>query len=253
MTGLRVFGRDVARDLDRDKAAAAAGVVGPIAVAGLLALVRDSFANTNAALVLVLVVVAVGANGDRLAGVLAALSAGISFDFFLTKPYAHFSITTRADVETTILLLAVGGAVTELALWGRRKHELASRDAGYLAGIQSAAEVMSAGGSSAALIDAVSVELTRVLGLSTCRFEYGAAGLGDPARLRHDGEVEWQGGVWDVDRKDLPVDRDLELIVEQGGRLRGRFVMRAKPHMHPSRPQRLVAVTLANQVGGVLG
>ena len=94
--------------MDRDRLAVVAALVVPIVAAALLALRRDSFANTNAALVLVLVIVAVGANGDRLAGVLAALSAGLSFDFFLTKPYGHFAITERADAETTILLLAVG-------------------------------------------------------------------------------------------------------------------------------------------------
>ena len=237
--------------MDRDRLAVVAAVVVPVVAAALLALRRESFANTNAALVLVLVIVAVGANGDRLAGVVAALSAGLSFDFFLTKPYGHFAITERADAETTVLLLAVGVAVTELALWGRRKHEQASREAGYLAGIQSAAELVSAGGSSVALIDHVCRELTSVLGLVTCRFEYGVAGVGSPARLRHDGEVEWQGHV--ETRRDLPTDKDLELIVERDGRLRGRFVMRAKPAMHPSRPQRLVAVTLAQQVGGLIG
>jgi K+-sensing histidine kinase KdpD len=237
---------------DRDRLAVVAALLGPLLVAAVLALFREHFANTNAALVLVLVVVAVGANGNRVAGVITALSAGVWFDFFLTRPYGRFAITRRADVETTLLLLAVGVAVTELALWGRRKHELASRDAGYLAGIQSAAEVMSAGGSSAAVIDNVSGELTRILGLTRCTFEYGVAGVGAPARLRHDGEVEWQGQLWDVQRRSLPTESDLELLVEQGGRLRGRFVMRAAPNMHPSLPQRLVAVTLANQVGGVL-
>ena len=208
------------RWIDRDRLAVVAALVLPIAVAAVLALGRDGSANANAALVLVLVVVAVGANGDRRAGVLAALSAGLSFDFFLTKPYGHFAITERADAETTILLLAVGVAVTELALWGRRKHEQVSREAGYLAGIQSAAELVSAGGSSGALIEHVRTELMSVLGLETCRFEYGVAGVGSPARLRHDGEVEWQGHVVNVDRRDLPTDKDLELIVERDGRLR---------------------------------
>jgi Domain of unknown function (DUF4118) len=239
--------------LARDRVAMLAAVLLPPAVAAILAIWRNTLAPADAVLVLVLAVVVVAANGNRLAGVVASLSAGVWFDFFLTQPYGHFTITHGTDIGTTVLLLAVGVAVTELALWGRRIQALASRDAGYLAGIQSAAEVMSAGGSSAVLIDHVAGELTRILGLNAIRFEYGVAGLGTPARLRHDGEVEWKGHVWDVDRKSLPVDNDLELIVEQGGRLRGRFVMRANPNMHPSRPQRLVAVTLANQVGGVLG
>jgi hypothetical protein len=55
---------------------------------------RESFANTSAALVLVLVVVAVATAGDRLAGVLAACSAGLWFDFFLTQPYQRFAVTS---------------------------------------------------------------------------------------------------------------------------------------------------------------
>jgi K+-sensing histidine kinase KdpD len=45
------------------------------------------------ALVMILVVVAVAANGYRLAGYLAALSVAGWFDFFLTQPYETFSIT----------------------------------------------------------------------------------------------------------------------------------------------------------------
>lgn len=80
---------------------------------------RHSFANTDAALLLVAGVVAVAALGNRPGGWLAAVSAGIWFDFFLTKPYEHFSITSRTDIETTVLLLVVGVGVTELAVWGR--------------------------------------------------------------------------------------------------------------------------------------
>jgi hypothetical protein len=58
---------------------------------------RHSFANTDAALVLVAGIVAVAALGNRPGGWLAAVSAGIWFDFFLTKPYEHFSITSRTD------------------------------------------------------------------------------------------------------------------------------------------------------------
>ena len=57
-----------------------------------------------------------------MAGYLAALLAGLWFDFFCTEPFQRFTIADRLDVETTILLLIVGGAVTELAVWGRRQE-----------------------------------------------------------------------------------------------------------------------------------
>ncbi|MDQ1668439.1 MAG: hypothetical protein QOE40_500 [Actinomycetota bacterium] len=238
--------------VSRDRAAALVAVIGPFLVSVALVPVRDSVANTNVALVLVLVIVAVAASGSRPAGVLAAVSASLWFDLFLTKPYERFAISNRSDLETTALLLAVGVGVTELAVWGRRQHGLANRDAGYLAGIRDAAEIVASGGSSADLVDDVSRQLIKVLDLRECHFQYGVAGLGHPARLRDDGQVEWQHAEWDVDRLGLPVDVDIELLAESGGRLQGRFLLRASPIAHPSRAQRLVAVTLATQVGASL-
>ena len=58
---------------------------------------RASFHNTDAALLLVAVVVAVAANGNRVAGYLAAGSSAIWFDFFLTRPYEHFTISRRSE------------------------------------------------------------------------------------------------------------------------------------------------------------
>ncbi len=74
------------------------------------------------------------------------MSAAVWFDFFLTRPYERFSILHRADIETTLLLLIIGVAVTELAVWGRRQHAVASPRAGYLDGISAAAQAVAAGG-----------------------------------------------------------------------------------------------------------
>ena len=238
--------------LSRDRVALPVAVLTPLLVTVAVVPFRDDFANTNAALILVLVIVAVAAVGSGVAGRLDALSAAVSFDLLLTKPYGEFAISDRTDLETAALLLAVGVGVTQLAVWGRRQHALAYRDAGYLDGIRAAAEAVSTGASSGDLIEEVSRQLTRVLGLRACRFEYGVAGLGLPARLRDDGRVEWNKTEWDVDRDGLPVDTDIELLVESGGRLQGRFLLSAAPGQHPSTAQRLVAVTLAAQVGAAL-
>ncbi|HEY4991349.1 MAG TPA: DUF4118 domain-containing protein [Nakamurella sp.] len=239
--------------LTRDRLAFVAGLLGPLAVSAVLAVVRDSIPNTDAALILVLVVVAVAALGNRVAGYLTAVSAAVWFDFFLTVPYGRFTIDRQADVRTTVLLLAIGVAVTELAVWGRRQAALASGQAGYLAGIREAAQVVAIGGSGAELVRGISQELVRMLGLGSCQFEHGVAGLGQPARLRHDGEIEWQHQAWDVERRGLPVGTDIELIVESGGHLVGRFLMRATTESHPTRTQRLVAATLASQAGQAFG
>ena len=188
----------------RDTLAVLAGLAAPLALAALLVPFRASFPNTDAALALLLVVVAVAANGYRLAGILAAVSAAVWFDFFLTRPYERFTITSRADIETTVLLLVIGVAVTEIAVWGRRQHAAASRRAGYLAGINAAAQAVAAGGSPSALIDQVTGQLTRLLSLESCRFQYGVAGLGQPARMRHDGTVIAADRPWNVDAEGFP-------------------------------------------------
>jgi K+-sensing histidine kinase KdpD len=238
--------------LSRDRVTVLVALTGPFVVCLVLVPFRHTFANTNAALILVLVIVAVAATGNRVAGVLAAMSAAAWFDFFLTRPYERPTITDRTDLETTALLLAVGVGTTALAAWGHRQQALAIRDAGYLAGIQAAAEAVATGGPSGDLIDEVSRQLIRVLRLRACRFQYGVAGLGHPARLCDDGQVERQGAAWDVERKGLPVDVDIELLVESGGLLQGRFLLSAAPDTYPKTAARLVAVTLAAQVGASL-
>ena len=122
--------------LSRDRLAVLAGLLAPLALAGALVPFRDSIPNTDAALAMILVVVAVAANGNRLAGYLAAVSTAVWFDFFLTRPYERFTINRQTDIETTVLLLVIGVAVTELAVWGRRQQTAASRRAGYLDGMR---------------------------------------------------------------------------------------------------------------------
>ena len=166
--------------LTRDRLAGLAGLAAPLALAAVLVPFRASVPNTDAALAMLLVVVAVAANGDRLAGLLAAASTAVWFDFFLTRPYERFTITRRTDLETTVLLLVIGVTVTEIAVWGRRHYALASRRAGYLDGIHNAARAVASGGSAAALIDQVSSQLVQLLSLRSCVFQYGVAGLGGP-------------------------------------------------------------------------
>lgn len=238
------------REPGRDRLAMLAGLALPLALTAILVPFRATFPNTDAALALILVVVIVSANGYRMAGILAAISAAVWFDFFLTRPYETLSITRATDIETTTLILVIGIAVTEVAVWGRRQHLTASRRAGYLAGINAAATAASAGSSPPALIDQVCGQLTRLLGLRACRFEYGVAGLGRPARLEHDGRVMVGAQAHDVDINGMPADT--EILVEAGGILQGRFMLQAIPGSRPTLESRLVAVALAGQVSSAL-
>jgi len=238
--------------LSRDRLAVVAALVAPLLLTVILVPFRGSFPNTDAALALLLVVVAVAANGYRLAGYLAALSAAVWFDFFLTRPYEQFTITRRTDIETTVLLLVIGVAVTEIAVWGRRQHTAASRRAGYLDGISAAAQAVAAGGSASDLTDQVSGRIADLLSLRSCVFQYGKAGLGRPARLLPDGRVVTAQRTVDVAVEGLPTGTDIELLVETAGVFQGRFLMRANPDARPTVEQRLVAIAFADQVGAAL-
>lgn len=226
--------------------------VAPLVACAVLSLFRDSVANTNGALGLVLLIVAAAATGMRPAGLVAALSSAAWFDFFLTEPYNHFAITDRADVETAVLLVLVGAAVTEIALWGRRQQARASREQGYLDGVVSTAATVGAGRTSAgSLIDHVCDQIVDVLQIDRCRFDPG----GEPvlAALDNDGAVTYNDHPYNVDRLGLPTDSEIALTVQSGGVVHGRFLLTAATRIaRPSLEQLRVAGALANQVGAAL-
>jgi hypothetical protein len=229
----------------------AAAVVPPVACA-VLSLFRDSVANTNAALGLVLLIVAAASTGIRAAGLVAALSSAAWFDFFLTQPYNHFNITDRADIETAVLLMLVGVAVTEVALWGRRQQARASREQGYLDGVLSTAATVGAGRSStSSLIEHVCEQIVDVLRIDGCRFDPGSGPI--LAALNNDATVTYNGHPFNVDRLGLPTDSEIALVVQSGGVVHGRFLLTAATRVvRPTLEQLRVTIALANQVGAAL-
>ena len=89
-------------------------LLAPLLACLALVPVRTVLSRTDAALVLVAVVVAVAAQGYRLAGMVAAVSATVWFDFFLTPPMASVSVGSAQDSRTMLLLFVIGLIVSEL-------------------------------------------------------------------------------------------------------------------------------------------
>jgi hypothetical protein len=239
------------RYLTRDGAALAAALAVPLVAIAILLPFRASWSNTNVALLLVVVVVAVAAIGNRTAGALAAVWTAIWFDFFFTVPYDRFTIRSSSDVTTFVLLLVVGLAVSQLAARARHLKVVTITDNEYLSLIHETAALAQTATSPAAVAEHVRTQLISLLDLQECRFEYGTL-LGHPPRLEQDGTVRFGYTRWDVAQFGFPAE-EVELRTFGNGQYYGRFMLKPKPAAKPSLQARLVAATLADQVGRAFG
>ncbi|NIK56992.1 DUF4118 domain-containing protein [Kribbella shirazensis] len=167
-------------------------------------------------------------------------------------PYDSFTINSSNDVEQAVLLLAIGIAVTEIAIWGRRQQANASRRRGYLDGVITTSHAVANGASVDDLIEQVRAELTAVLGIDGAKFVANSNRPHAP-RLNPDGSVTRGSHVLKVERDGLPTNAEIELTVQHAGEPRGHFLLTSATHIaRPDLEQRLVAIALADQVGAAL-
>ena len=208
--------------------------------------------NTNAALLLVLVLVVVAASlGSRAAGLTAALVSAAGFDIFLTEPYGQLRIHSVADIQTTALLLLIGVAVTELALWGRRQQARASEQRGYLDAILQTTSSLAGAAPVATVIEHVEGRLVDLLGLD--RATYVPFVDRTVPALEPDGSLSWHGGSLDTERSGWPTDTEVVLRVGSVEEDRGAFQLVASTHVsRPTLQQRQVAVLMAEHVAATL-
>ncbi|OFE18986.1 hypothetical protein BA895_02195 [Humibacillus sp. DSM 29435] len=224
---------------------AAVGV--PILLAAVLALLRGQLTPSTAALVLVLAVVGVSATGDRAAGVASAVSAAVAFDFFLTVPYYSLSIYDRDNVEVAVVLVVVGLAVTELALWGHRQQVAARMRSGYIDGVLGLSDVI-ATGSDAALPKTIGAAMKTVLGVDRVAWTAGEPSPNAPV-VGRDGVVRTDGRDLRVDRRGLPTDLVTVIPVSRGEHVIGHFTLVAATRVvRPGRDQLRAAILLAEQM-----
>ena len=234
----------------RDQLALVAAVFLPLGVAAVLVPFRADFADTASALILVAVIVAVAALGNRLSGFVATVSATLWFDYFLTQPYERLAITHRPDIEIAVCLFAVGVIVTELAARNRHHHATAAEEADYVGLIYVVSELVASGSPASKVLELVAAHLVDLLHLRARRYESGPSPR-PMRRLEHDGHVLLAGRVWGVDRIGLP-GPEIELIVQHRGETLGRFVLTPTPGYEVPLQPRVVAVALADQVGASL-
>ena len=227
----------------------AAVFLGPL-VAGLLTLARPELHENHVTLILVLAVAVVSAAGHRPAGLVAAVTTALAYDYFWTEPYYSLQIFDTDDLLTVLLLLLVGGAIEQLSWWAGRQRAAAARRLDYLNALRRAAEPI-APETQTATIDAIAEAMRTVLDADSCRLvldEHLPATV-----LRDDGSVTRVGRVMDVDSAGLPTDDVIGIPVPRRDGRSGYFAVVAATHVaRPRAEQRQVAGLLARLAAGSL-
>jgi hypothetical protein len=228
----------------------ALAILGPVAVSGILVAFREQFRPSNAALVLVLVVLASAVVGGRWGGATAAIVSALCFDFFFTRPYYSFTINSRDDIETTIVLLIVGLAVGELVVRTRRSRQVARASRREVEQVRRVSALRAGGEAAGKLIQILQRELVEALDVRDVRFERPPFATALP-RLGH-GSV-----TVPAQENGTPVGprNEVELPVWGQGREFGRFVLvlpTASTGISINPDDRALAAALADQLGAAL-
>lgn len=90
---------------------------------------------------------------------------------WLRAPFDSLRINRVDDLETTLILLAIGLAVGQLAVHAHRSRREVSRGRDELASMRRMAERVASGANDQELIEVVTTELTTLMDLIGCRFE----------------------------------------------------------------------------------
>jgi len=178
---------------------------------------RTYVANTNLALVLVLVIFAAAAIGGRTSGLVSAIVVAIAYDFFLTLPYQSLTISRNDDVVTTLLLIGVGIAAGALVERAKGHAAAAARTETELARIHRRTELAAGGEVPGRLIRLTGEELVELLDLKSWRYRPGPEPVNLPV-LGHD-------SIHLPSERDLDRRGQLVLPVRSGGRSLGHFVL----------------------------
>ena len=179
----------------------------------------------------------------------------MSYDFFHTEPYLSMAIDSRDDLETTVLLLVAGLLVGTIASKGRsaRHRETATRV--EVRRLHRVAEATATGQPPKAVLDIAQDEITALLDLADCWFE-PAPYTDDPTRPRlgRNGAIQAQSCFRfrrDRDGRtgfELPPE-GVDVHVLARGHYVGRLVLVPNPNTATTVDDRLITVTIADQVG----
>ena len=116
-----------------------------------------------------------------------------------TSNVNSFTIASRDDVETAVLLVVVGLVVGELVVRARRSEERAAESRAEVVHVRRLSELAAGGESRGRLIGIVQGELVSLLPVRECKFEHGASAH-DLPEITHKGVLARHGA-----RQPVPV------------------------------------------------
>jgi K+-sensing histidine kinase KdpD len=218
-----------------------------VAAVTLLIPLRGHVSNANLALVLVLVVLAEAVVGGRAAGLAAGIATAIAFDLLLTLPYGSLTIARSDDVQTTVLLAAVGLVGGELVERARRSEGRALSREREIQRFHRRAELAAGGESPGRLISRSAEELADLLDAVDVQYRPGRP-PSEVALLTHAGARVPSGH--DAVGADVAA-----LPVRAHGRDLGYFLVLFARHdagMSVASDRRHAAVAVADQLGMAL-
>ena len=230
------------------RAALPIAFLAPPAVAAALIPARTHTDTANIALCLMVVVVGVALFGQRTATVISAISAAIWFDFFQTRPYYSFTISTHDDVVTAVLLLLVGIVVGELVIRMRRNLVAAQTGSSDIGQLHRIAELVAGGTPPEKVASDVSSLLTYLFQLRGCSFEPAPfEHIVKIARFERSGNIVFGELYWGVGTMGFP-GKQVELEVSGYGKTFGRFLLEPTPGEPIGFDRCIIAIALADQV-----
>jgi len=237
--------RGISMKREEEPAGSIALALGPaaaIATAGLLGSIRDDVGVTNVALILSFIVVIAALMG-RAAGVVTAIVAGLSLNFFHTEPFHSLRISSGRDVATVLLLTGLGILVSEMSAWRRRAHYSSVRRLHGAQALRDTAALIAARSEPNEVWNVIQPAILDLLDLADCRYEPGSSPSAPP--MQRSGTLV--AHTMHLGRDGFEISEDgAAIAVTFAGHTMGHIVMRPLGHRGSPRDAREVAVALAD-------